>query len=50
MGGGQSKYFETNESKLCSGRNEKKVEIRECLLYLGAESGVFQLGIQKYTV
>ena len=34
-----------NESKFYSGRNEKQIEVRECLLLFGAESFVFQMAI-----
>jgi hypothetical protein len=36
-----------NKSKFYSGINSEQVEVRECLLLVGAESSVFQLAIQK---
>jgi hypothetical protein len=35
----QFKYlgYNPNKSRLCSGRNEEQTEVRECLLWLGAE-------------
>jgi len=36
-----------NKSKLYSGRNSERVEVRESLLSFGAESFVFQFAIQK---
>jgi hypothetical protein len=37
-----------NESKFDSGRNEKQIEVRECLLTFRAESFIFQFAIQTY--
>jgi len=40
-------WNDNNRSKLYSGRNEERIEVRECLLSFGAESVVFQIAIQK---
>ena len=37
-----------NKSKFYSGRNQEQIEVRQCVLSLGAESFVFQFAIQKY--
>ena len=37
-----------NESKFDSGRNQEKIEVRECLLIFDEESFVFQFAIQKF--
>ena len=39
---------DVNKSKFYSGRNEEQIEIRECLLPLGAEPFVFQFAIQTF--
>ena len=36
------------KSKFYSGRNSEQIEVRECLLPLGAEPFVFQFAIQKF--
>ena len=36
-----------NKSKFFSGRNEEQIEVRECLLSLGAESFFFQFATRK---
>ena len=39
---------DVNKSKFYSGRNKEQIEVRECLLPLGAEPFVFQFAIQKF--
>jgi len=47
--GRKSRIYEknVNKSKFCLGRSWDKIEVRECLLSLGAESFVIQFVIQK---
>ena len=39
---------DVNKSKVYSGRKQEQIEVRECLLPLGAEPFVFQFAIQKF--
>jgi hypothetical protein len=47
--GGRGKIFgnNRNKSKLYSGRNYEQIEVKECVLLLGAEYFVFQFAIKK---
>ena len=41
-------YIWVQTQKIYSGINEEQIEVSECLLSFGAESFVFQFGIQKF--
>jgi hypothetical protein len=43
------KYLEQiQQIKFYSGRNQEQIEVRKCLVSLGAKSFVFQVDIQKF--